>query len=246
VSWADPTKLSDDVYECATAADPNQPGRLLTIGRVQRPLHAGEDEAAARRATGCPLDCPPGDISFYKNGVLLASTDHGRSFGEATMLGYYEYRGTILWTPSGTVVITTQPANGNGNGTQPPNGAEGSVLARVSLDGGRTWLVEGGGRSTADVRAADAVFEVVWPPLAGSCLCHPRLFFYITFMLILSSNIYAKQTFQQGRQGDRSARGAGRGPGPGPLLHQPHGGGRAIDPIATLQYSHFIPGFLSY
>ena len=155
IDWADPTVLAPSTYECCTVADPQDPSRLLTIGRVQRPLLAGEDEAPARRATGCPATTQAADQSFYKNGAVLSSRDGGRTFQQDALLGYYEYRGTALWTQSGTVVLTTQGrADANGDG----GASIGGVFARVSVDGARSWLGEQG--STTDVASAKT-FEIV-------------------------------------------------------------------------------------
>jgi len=48
-----------------------------------------------------------------------------------SLTGYYEHRGTILWTGDNVVVVTHQAGN------QSPRW--GALFARISLDGGKTW-----------------------------------------------------------------------------------------------------------
>ena len=123
-TWGDPTLVHGSVAEVGYAVDPKNADRILAMARIQRMLLAGEDRAAAEAKTGCD----PGAEYVYKNGLLLESNDGGRSFHEAPggLNEYYGHRGTILWTDRDVVIVTHQLRDG-------------SLLARISLDGGRTW-----------------------------------------------------------------------------------------------------------
>ncbi len=132
-SWGDPTLMHPFVCETGLAADPFNPNHLLAMTRIQRPLLAGEDRKSTQEKTGCPPDLPSPEPSIYKNGLLLESHDRGRTFREVpgSLTGYYEHRGTILWTSDNLVVVTHQAGN-----RSPRYGA---LFARISLDGGKTW-----------------------------------------------------------------------------------------------------------
>ena len=132
-SWGDPTLMHPFVCETGLAADPFNPDHLLAMTRIQRPLLAGEDRKSTLEKTGCPPDVPSPEPSVYKNGLLLESHDRGRTFREVpgSLTGYYEHRGTILWTGDNLVVVTHQAGN-----RSPRYGA---LFARISLDGGKTW-----------------------------------------------------------------------------------------------------------
>ena len=143
-TWGDPTLVGPHVFEVGYALDPTDPDRMLAMTRVQGALLAGEDREAAIRETGCPPDTPSNEGSIYKNGLLLESSDGGRCFHEVPggLNEYYGHRGTILWTESNVVVVTHQSAEW----LLRPDGGN-PVLARISLDGGRTW-VDGTERGT--------------------------------------------------------------------------------------------------
>lgn len=132
-SWGDPTLMHPFVCEVGLAADPFNPNHLLAMTRIQRPLLAGEDRQSTLEKTGSPADVPSHEPSIYKNGLLLESHDRGRTFSEVpgSLTGYYEHRGTILWTGNNVVVVTHQAGNWS-----PSYGA---LYARISLDGGKTW-----------------------------------------------------------------------------------------------------------
>lgn len=132
-SWGDPTLMHPFVCEVGLAGDPFNPDHLLAMTRIQRPLLAGEDRESTLEKTGCPADVPSPEPSIYKNGLLLESYDRGRTFREVpgSLTGYYEHRGTILWTGNNVVVVTHQAGNWS-----PSYGA---LYARISLDGGKTW-----------------------------------------------------------------------------------------------------------
>ena len=133
-TWGDPTFTYRflNACECSHAADPENPDHILTMARCQRKLLPEEDRVAVEKRTGCP----PGADYVYKNGLLLESNDAGRSFREVAggLTGYYEHRGTILWTRDNVVIVTYQ------GGIPGQSGSDGRVLAGISLDGGKTWL----------------------------------------------------------------------------------------------------------
>ncbi|MCY3758793.1 MAG: sialidase family protein [Acidobacteria bacterium] len=132
-SWGDPTLMHPFVCEVGLAADPFNPDRILAMTRIQRPLLAGEDRESTLEKTGCPDEVPSPEPSIYKNGLLLESHDRGRTFREVpgSLTGYYEHRGTILWTGDNVVVVTHQASN--------QSERYGALFARISLDGGKTW-----------------------------------------------------------------------------------------------------------
>lgn len=131
-TWADPTPVHPHLAEVGYAVDPKGSDRVLAMARIQRRLLAGEDRAAHEKRTGCV----PGVEYVYKQGLLLESNDAGRTFHEVegSLTEYYGHRGTILWTNDNTVVITHQ---GGVPGESTPDG---QLYARISLDGGRSWL----------------------------------------------------------------------------------------------------------
>jgi hypothetical protein len=143
-SWGDPTEVHQHVAETGYAVDPNDSMRVLAMTRIQRPPFPGEDVAAMSKRSGAP----PGASAIYKQGILLESSDGGRTFQEVpgSLNEYYGHRGTILWTPGNVVVITHQ------GGVPGKSAPDGTLLARISLDGGRTWLdgTESGTSSMAD------------------------------------------------------------------------------------------------
>lgn len=135
-TWGDPTRVYPFTCEIAHAVDPNDADHLRSMTRTQRALLAGEDFDATVDRTGCPPDTPADHAVIYKNGLLIESTDGGRTYREVpgALTGYYEHRGTILWTRRNIVVVTHQ--GGDPGGHAP----DGRLLARISLDGGRTWV----------------------------------------------------------------------------------------------------------
>ena len=105
-SWSDPTEVHQHVAETGYAVDPDDSMRVLAMTRIQRPPFPGEDVAAMSKRSGAP----PGATAIYKQGILLESSDGGRTFQEVpgSLNEYYGHRGTILWTPGNVVVITHQ------------------------------------------------------------------------------------------------------------------------------------------
>ena len=165
-SWGDPTLMHPFVCEVGLAADPFDPDHLLAMTRIQRPLLAGEDRKSTLEKTGCPDDVPSPEPSIYKNGLLLESHDRGRTFREVpgSLTGYYEHRGTILWTGNNVVVVTHQAGN-----RSPRYGA---LFARISLDGGKTWA-DGTPSGTSQMNQSTR-FELV-PKPPGHSFTAPTL-----------------------------------------------------------------------
>ena len=165
-SWGNPTLMHPFVCEVGLAADPFDPDHLLAMTRIQRPLLAGEDRKSTLEKTGCPDDVPSPEPSIYKNGLLLESHDRGRTFREVpgSLTGYYEHRGTILWTGNNVVVVTHQAGNWS-----PRYGA---LFARISLDGGKTWA-DGTPSGTSQMNQSTR-FELV-PKPPGHSFTAPTL-----------------------------------------------------------------------
>ena len=134
-SWGDPTLLHQHCNETSLAVDPDNPERLLAMTRIQRMLMPGEDRATVEKITGCK----PGFEWPYKNGLLLESTDGGRSFNEVPggLTVWYGHRGTILWTERNVVVVTH--AGGRPQAKHGDMRIDDRLVARISIDGGKTW-----------------------------------------------------------------------------------------------------------
>ena len=130
-TWGDPTSMHQHVAETSLAIDPNDPTHILAVTRMQRMLLPGENRATVVSLTGWPANA----VWVYKNGMLLESNDSGNTFHEAAggLIGAGQCRGTLLWTANDTVVVTHTGGN-------PPEGPDVRVLARISLDGGDTWV----------------------------------------------------------------------------------------------------------
>ena len=86
------------------------------------------------------MDMTPADYMpdwAYKNGILLESTDGGRSFAEVEngLFGFGSYRWSAVWKKANWILLVS-------NAGQDPGETEhtGDRVVRVSLDGGRTWL----------------------------------------------------------------------------------------------------------
>ena len=146
-TWSDPTSIHQFVAETSLTLDPNDPSHILAMTRIQRMLLPGEDRAAVESITGCT----PGTAWPYKNGILLESTDGGRTFHEVEggITEWYGHRGTIFWAPNDVVVIAR-------------SGSGGRVLAEISLDGGKTWV--DGTNSGTSVFNQSKRFELVPSP----------------------------------------------------------------------------------
>ena len=131
-SWGDPTLVHQHTAETDFAVNPADPDHVLAITRKQRMLLRGENRAAVEKESGCPI---PGAPWPWKGSILLESKDGGRSFHEVLegLVGFGQHRGAILWTERNVVIVTHQ---GTGGPDLPGNFA----YARISVDGGKTWL----------------------------------------------------------------------------------------------------------
>ena len=143
-TWGDPNflRLPDSyLFETDYAVDPLNPDHIFAATRAQRMLLPGEDDATVRALTGAPAGVP----FVYKNGLLMESTDGGRTFDPVVggLLGYYEHRNSIAWTGNGVVALLSQESNQVNAGT-------GGVVARLSMDSGQTWF-NGGSVGHAEV-----------------------------------------------------------------------------------------------
>ena len=159
-TWGDPTSVHQHVAETSFAVDPGNAKHILAFARIQRGLLPGEDEAAVMKITGAPDRWRVQGhtaTSVYKNGLLLESTDGGRSFSEPAggIVGFYEHRGVIFWAQNNVVVIVH-------------NGGISDYTAqvRISLDGGTTW-VDGTKQGTPLLNKSNK-FELVPEPPSHS------------------------------------------------------------------------------
>lgn len=127
-TWGDPTRVYPQLnpHESALAIDPHDSNHLLLMTRIQtsEKWYTEAQQEELMRETGNPRP-------HYKNGALFKSTDGGRTFGLAKggMTDWYGHRGTIYWSRSDVVVVT------HGAG-----GRDSRKVARLSLDGGTTWV----------------------------------------------------------------------------------------------------------
>ena len=155
-TWGDPVSAypSLNPHETNLAIDPNDPDHILLMARCQRALTPDEDPEEFMRRTGNPEP----DI---KQGVLLESTDCGRTFQEAGWTNYYGHRCTVYWAPSNVVIVTHNagPSDPNSESDDPWTGPRpqwrlwlgaSGLVARISLDGARSW-VDGTDTGTPDM-----------------------------------------------------------------------------------------------
>lgn len=158
-TWGDPTLVHPFVCEVSYAVDPSNSSHILAMTRIQRALLAGEDREAVLKKTGAPPDVPSDRPSIYKNGLLLESSDGGRTFHEVAggLTEYYGHRGTIVWTKNNVVVVTHQ------GGIPGKSGSDGRLLARISMDGGKTW-VDGTRTGTPLMNQSQKLVLVPTPP----------------------------------------------------------------------------------
>lgn len=133
-TWGDPTSVHQHVAETSFSVNPGDAEHILAFTRIQRGLLPGEDEATVMEITGAPDSWRVKGhtaTSVYKNGILLESTDGGRSFSEPAggLVGFYEHRGVIFWASNDVIVIVH---NGGIH--------DYTAQARISRDGGTTWV----------------------------------------------------------------------------------------------------------
>ena len=163
-TWGDPTSVHQHTAETDFAVDPADPDHILATTRIQRGLLPGEDKAS----TGCSFGWE------YKNGLLLDSTDGGRTFRVVSdsLTRCYGHRATILWTKQNAVVVTRQhgcetPAERSALGH-----SGGWLVVNISTDGGQTWVADGGAATKAFNKARE--FTLV-PPRVGHSFTAPTV-----------------------------------------------------------------------
>ena len=153
-TWGDPTVVHQHATETAYAVDPKDPDHIIAATRIQRNALPGEDsDRIKKEITGVPLFLdadhpwvkagnPPNTTFCYKNGMLIESMDGGRTFREIPdgLYGYGGYRWSMVWTDSNILILVSFA--GYEVGEPPPHSiSKGDRhVARVSLDGGRTWI----------------------------------------------------------------------------------------------------------
>jgi hypothetical protein len=127
-TWGDQTRVYPQLnpHESALAIDPRDDSHVLLMTRIQTSdeWYTEEQQKELMKKTGNPRP-------YYKQGALFESTDGGRTFELANggMTDWYGHRGTIYWSQSNVVVVT-----------HGPGGRDSRKVARISLDGGRTWV----------------------------------------------------------------------------------------------------------
>ena len=151
-TWGDPTIVHQHATETDFAVDPKNPTTVLAFTRIQRQLLPGEDKSDA----GCSFGWP------FKNGLLLKSTDGGRTFHELSggMTECYGHRGSILWTKNNTVVVTRNRGCGTIEERKARGHSGAAIEVQISLDGGRTWVA---GKTQGTNRLDKATRFVVVP-----------------------------------------------------------------------------------
>ena len=156
-TWGDPTIVHLHATETDYAVDPGDPDRILAMTRKQRLLLPAEDREQAEKEALIWGTRFSGAEWLWKGGLLLESTDGGRSFREVpgSYAGYYAHRGAILWTKSNVVIVTHN--TGYYHDSVPPVP---TTCARISLDGGRTW-VDGTRSGTKRMNQSTQFLEIV-------------------------------------------------------------------------------------
>ena len=154
-TWGDPTQVHPTLnpHESNLAISPDDPDHILVMSRCQGELPPETDPDDFMNRTGNPLP-------YVKQGVLFESTDGGRQFRQVGWTNYYGHRANVYWAPSNTVVVTGCGGLGGCLMESCPYG--GNVVARISLDGARTWLDESGG-GAPDMEGA-RTFELLPQP----------------------------------------------------------------------------------
>ncbi len=137
-TWGDPTIVHQHATETAYAVDPNDPDHIFAATRIQRKGLPGEDLQAIRKLTAMDMT-PPNYMPdwAYKNGILLESTDGGRSFREVPggLFGFGSYRWSAIWTEEDWLILASTAGQDPGQRKSP-----GDQVLRISLNGGKTWL----------------------------------------------------------------------------------------------------------
>jgi hypothetical protein len=151
-TWGDPTIVHQHATETAYAVDPDDPDQIFAATRIQRKALPGEDLQAIRKLSAMDMTPPKYMPDWaYKNGILLESTDGGRSFREVSggLFGFGSYRWSMVWTEDDWLILA-------GNAGQDPGQrkSHGDQVLRVSLNGGKTWLdgTESGTSTAAEAK----------------------------------------------------------------------------------------------
>ena len=137
-TWGDPTIVHQHATETAYVVDPQNPDHILAATRIQRKALPGEDLEAIRKRSAMDMT-PPNYMPdwAYKNGLLLESTDGGRSFHEVPdgLFGFASYRWSAVWTDENWLILAS-------NAGQDPGQKRnfGDQVVRISLNGGGRWL----------------------------------------------------------------------------------------------------------
>lgn len=128
-------------------------GRMLAIVRGQRLRLPGDADDFVKALGG-----PPAQAWVFKNGVLVASDDGGRTWSGARLFsGYGDVPGELVRCPDGRLAalwLRRYPY------------PEGHIRVRLSDDGGRTWedtvyvLFEGAGYPSSVVRDDGTIVTV--------------------------------------------------------------------------------------
>ncbi len=110
-TWGDPTIVHQHATETAYAVDPHNPDHILAATRIQRKALPGEDLRAIRKRSAMDMT-PPNYMPdwAYKNGLLLESTDGGRSFREVPdgLFGFGSYRWSTVWTDENWLILASK------------------------------------------------------------------------------------------------------------------------------------------
>ena len=141
-TWDDATIVHQHATETDHAVNPANPMHLLSATRKQRMILRGEQRAQAEKEALIEGTPHIGTPYVWKGGLLLESMDGGRTFQEIphSYTGFYGHRANILWTKSNVVIFSH--CIGKSVDTDLPSP---SHVARISLDGGKTWLAKEGG-----------------------------------------------------------------------------------------------------
>ena len=136
-TWGDATLVHQHATETDHAIDPHNPDRILSASRKQRPLLPGEEQEAVEKQAFLWGTKYSGTAWPWKGGILLESTDRGRTFREVpeSYTGYYGHRAGICWASNNIVIFAHN--DGYSHDREPPIPR---CVARLSLDGGRTWV----------------------------------------------------------------------------------------------------------
>ena len=142
LTWGDATIVHQHATETDHSVNPANPKHLLSATRKQRMILRDEDRTQVEREALIEGTPHTGTAYVWKGGLLLESTDGGRTFREIphSYTGFYGHRANILWTDD-NVIIFSHCIGESVDTELPPL----SHVARISPDGGKTWLAKDGG-----------------------------------------------------------------------------------------------------